>query len=245
MKYTLSVVVLAAASVAAHAQYVVVPGAYANTAASSSGFNLPLNSGGRTGQAIINANQLGDIAVGSQITGISFRLYTGASQNFGGATWNDYRISVGESVAPLSASSTFSTNFLSGATLVRSGALTLAANSFTRGANPNPWGVEITFDTPYTYTGGHLAIQINHGASSASIPSGTNLLEIARADNAGYVAGNFRYLAGSGGTANDLTGSNDGFFVSRLSVMAPVPEPATCAALGLGALALLRRRRKA
>lgn len=245
MKYTLSLLFVAA-SVAASAQYVVVPGAYAGTAASTSGFNLTLNAGARTGQQLINANQLSGIAIGSEITAISFRLYTGATQNFGGATWSDYSIRMGESVAPLSSTNTFADNFLTSPTLVRSGALTLAAGSLTKGSNPNAWGVEITFNTPYIYTGGNLGIQFNHSASQGSIPAGTNLMEIAKTSAPGYVNGDYKFLAGDGGTGADLTGTQDGFIVSRLTVVtAPVPEPASMIALGLGAAALIRRRRMA
>jgi hypothetical protein len=40
-----------------------------------------------------------------------------------------------------------------------------------------------------------------------------------------------------------VTGGNANFVITKLSAQ-PVPEPASIAALGLGALALLRRRKK-
>ena len=232
------------AAVVANAQYVVVPNAYANTAASTSGLNTFIRDSGnpRKGQLMINANQLGGINNGDQITGITFRLWTGATVGFpaNDATWADYSIAVGQAVAPLSGTTTFATNFTGTPTLVRSGSLTIPKNSFTSGGNPNAWGYEIKFQTPYTYTGGHLAIEVRHTGSNI-VNVASDFLEVATTADAGYVSGNFRSYTATGNTAT--VGALANFTVTRLSVQA-VPEPASLTALGIGALALLRRRKR-
>jgi hypothetical protein len=234
---------VAAVGAVASAQYVVVPNQYATTAASGSGLNTFIRdiNNTRTGQLLVNANQLGSLQAGDQITGMTFRLWTGATIPFPDqpATWNDYSIWVGQGVAPLAGSTTFASNFLGTPTLVRSGALTIPAGSFSVGGSPNAWGFEIGFQTPFTYAGGHLTFEIRHGGSNIVNPAGS-FLEVATQSDAGYAAGNFRSYTSTSNTAT-IGGLAD-FTVTRLTVN-PVPEPGTMAALGLGALAVVRRRR--
>ena len=60
---------------------------------------------------------------------------------------------------------TFAANVGPGEVQVRSGPLTILAGSFAQGSGSNPprpapWGFEIPFTTPYTYTGGNLVYTI-------------------------------------------------------------------------------------
>jgi hypothetical protein len=229
----------------AMAQYAVVPNAYANTAASTSGLNTFIRDANnpRTGQLLINSNQLGGVNIGDQITGMSFRLWTGSTANFppAGATWSDYTINVGVGVAPILGTTTFATNFIGAPTMVRTGALAIGPSAYLgTGGPPRPWGTEITFQTPYVYTGGHLAIEVRHTGSNITNNPANDFLEVALTSDAGYVAGDFRSYTATGNTAT--VGGLANFTVTRLTVN-PVPEPATFAALGLGALALMRRRK--
>src|SRR5436305_12689064 len=102
--------------------YNVVPNVYPNSG--GSGYSNTLD--GQTGnpwtiQLIWSANQLTSI-VGSEITGITYRL----GRNLPGGyplvttTWSDYRISLAPSVAPAQASTTIADNFLLPPTQVRS-----------------------------------------------------------------------------------------------------------------------------
>lgn len=249
MKIALSISLVAVMAVA-HGQYVVAPNAYATTPASQHGISTFLGSSSspQTGQMLLNANQLTGVGVGSLITGLTFRLYTktSASSPFPSksATWANYDISIGQSVAPLDASAdgTFADNFIGTPTLVRSGSLTLSAGSFTANGvatAANPWGYEIKFQTPYTYTGGNLGIQISQSGSSIST---SGLLEAAMTSDAGYTAGDYSFYYASG-YQTTTGGSRDILPVTRLSVT-PVPEPSSLAFFGLGAIALIRRRRQ-
>jgi len=230
----------------AHAQFVVVPNAYANVAASGSGLNTFIRDANnpRTGQLIINSNQLSGINVGDQITGLSFRLWTGSTLNYppSGATWTDYTINVGVGVAPLSGTTILANNFAGAPTMVRTGALAIGAGAYSgTGGPPRPWGTQISFQTPYLYTGGHLTIEVRHTGSNIVNNPANDFLEVATTTDAGYVAGDFRSYTATGNAAT--TGALANFTVTRLTVN-PVPEPASMAVLGLGALALMRRRKR-
>lgn len=237
---------LGSVAISAQAQYVVVPNAYANVAASGSGLNTFIRdlNAPRTGQLLINANQLGSVNVGDQITGISFRLWTGSTANFppNGATWAQYDIEVGQALAdPLQWNTTFANNYVGTPTLVRTGPLTVPANAYIgTGGSPRPWGTEITFTTPYVYTGGNLAITIRHGGSDI-VNVASDFLEVATTTDALYTSNAIRSYTATSNTATVGTQAN--FTVSRLTVSA-VPEPATMSLLGLGAVALLARRRR-
>src|SRR5262245_42977920 len=82
-----------------------------------------------TVQLVLNANQLTGM-IGTTITGITYRLNAVTPNGYPrfdrpATTWSDYRISLGPSVAPSLATTTFAANYLSPPTLVRSGPLTV------------------------------------------------------------------------------------------------------------------------
>jgi hypothetical protein len=53
--------------------------------------------------------------------------------------------------------------------LVKAGALSISANSFTTSTSLNPFGSLVVFDTPYVYQGGDLVMLFSHpGSDSAS-----------------------------------------------------------------------------
>jgi hypothetical protein len=212
---------------------VVVPNAYAN----QPGPNVFLGpfAGARTMQLIMNQNQLTGIGVGNPIYGMTWRLPTSATAPYPATdlTFTQFDVYIGQAVAPADASGIFATNFVGTPTLVRSGPLTINANSFPDGStNPNNWGSLINF-APFTYTGGHLAIEIRHSGISP-----TRSLDAVGTGVAGYGT-DFRAFWGSGITAT--SGSQANFTITQLHA---VPEPGTMIALGAGFAALLARRRR-
>lgn len=239
MKSCILVLSVGLAAAAANAQ-VVVPNAYATTTASTSGLNTFIRDTGnpRTGQLLINANQLG-VAVGQQIDGLTFRLYTGATAAFpaANATWSDYTINIGQGVAFGSQTTTFASNFVGTPTTVRSGPLVINTGSFGLASpTPNPFGSLIMFNTPYTYTGGNLLIEVRHSGSNI-VNSATDFLECALTTDAGYNT-NFWSATATSNTATTGTAAN--FTVTQLHL---VPAPGSLALLGLGGLFAGRRRR--
>jgi hypothetical protein len=219
---------------------VVVPNAYTNTAASTSGLNTFIRDTGnpRTGQLLIAASQLGGVNVGDQISGLTFRLWTGATVAFPGsnATWSDYTINVGQGVAMGTATTTFANNFVGAPTTVRSGPLTINAGAFPLGGPPRPFGSTIMFNAPYTYTGGNLLIEIRHSGSNI-VNVASDFLEVALTTDPGY---NNSFWAATATGAAATTGAVANFTVTNLVV---IPTPAGLSVLGLAGLGLLRRRR--
>jgi len=217
-------------------QYAAVP--YAPAA----GLNTFIRDTGnpRTGQLLLSSAQLAGVNPGDTITGMAFRLWNGLTSTYTGATWASYTINIGPGVDPALGSTTFASNFSGAATTVQSGPLTMTGfTSGNTGSTPNNWNDTIVFATPYVYTGGHLTIEIRHGGSGIVNPANT-FLEAVATTGIGYGT-EYRSFTATGETAT--VGAQATFTMARLTV-APVPEPATMAILGLGAAALLRRRRK-
>jgi hypothetical protein len=211
---------------------VVVPNEFASTPASTSGLNTFIRDLGnpRTGQLLINANQLTSL-VGQQIGGISFRLFTGATLPFPAmdATWTDFTIRIGQGVAFGSQSTTFANNFVGLPTTVRTGPLTIAANSYpVAPGDPNPFGGQITFSLPFVYAGGNLLIEIRHTGSNITNNAANDFLEVALQTNPNYNV-NYWSATATGNTAT--VGAQNNFTVTQLHV---IPEPATALLLLVG-----------
>ncbi len=234
---------LAVIACSALADEVVVANAYATVPyAPATGLNTFIRDLGntRTGQLLINQNQLGGMTPGSVITGMALRLYNGAVSTYTGATWASYDIRVGEGVAPALGTTTFATNFVGGSTLVQTGQLTMTG--FTSGASgltPNAWNDTIVFQTPHVYTGGHLIVEVRHGGSGIVNPANT-FLEAVATLGTGYGT-DYRSFTATSSTAT--IGAQASFTMAKL-VFTPVPEPGTLAAVSFGLMAFIARRRR-
>lgn len=236
----LLVVAMAAVAGSASAIDVVVANQYATTPyAPANGLNTFIRDLGnaRTGQLLIDSSQLSSI-VGMQITGFSMRLYNGATSPWTGGTWNDYEIRIGAGVDPSAGTGTLANNFVGTPTLVQDGALTMSGfTSGNTGSTPNAWSNVISFQTPFSYTGGDLCFEVRHGGQTAAFPAPT-FAEAVATTGVGYGT-QYRSFTATGQAAT--TGAQAAFTMVRFTA---VPEPATMAVLGLGVLPLLRRRRK-
>jgi hypothetical protein len=196
---------------------------------------------GRTYQMTIASSQLAGI-VGLEITGMAFRLNGPGTANWPpvDANFSFWDIYMGPGVAPGSMSNTFADNFTAAPTQVRSGALTFAAGSFTFGSTPNAFGPTIAFNTGYVYTGGNLTIEMRFSQQTGATTQSP--LDAVTASGGPGNGWGVDFAARWTGNAQGTTGANGNFLVTKLEV---VPEPATLTALGIGLLALLKRRRQA
>ena len=160
----------------------VVPTIYENTAATLS-FLGPLSSSERTVQFLINENQLTSL-IGQYIDAITFRLRPTVASPWPASdvTYPNFDIYLSESVAPANRSLVFAQNIVGVQKQVRAGSLMIVAGSYPVGGNPNNFGTNITFDSSYLYTGGHLLIEIRHDASGGSSTS----VEAAGTSTTGY-----------------------------------------------------------
>lgn len=160
----------------------VVPNVNTGTAAGGA-FLGPFSNAQRTYQMLINANQLTGL-VGQNLSALTFRLGPAAGSNWPAAntTYANFDIYLAPSVPPSNRSLTFDSNIVGTKVLVRSGPITFTAGSFTTGSNPNAFGTDITFDTPYLYTGGHMLIEMRHSVSDG----GSTSLEATTTTTGGY-----------------------------------------------------------
>jgi hypothetical protein len=184
----LAAALLTGLSLAAVAQAgtVAVPNQYATTSSGASGLNTFIRDLGnpRTGQLLIAASELTGIPPGFFIIGVTFRMFSGGT-SFPPtpATWADYTINLGVG-GPLPGSTTFANNFVGAPQLMRSGALTIPANSFPVGGSPNPFGADITFSgtNAYQYNGGNLVVEVRHTGSNIT-NTATHFLEAVATTN--------------------------------------------------------------
>lgn len=243
MRSITTLCLLAAAS-AVLADELVVANQYAATPYSpASGLNTFIRDLGnaRTGQLLLGSAQLSGLAVGDTITGMTYRLYNGATTStWTGHSYTDYQIRIGAGVAPAAGTTTFANNFTGTPTLVRSGALTMSGySSVNTGATPNPWGDVMTFSTGFVYAGGDLVIEVRHDGATAAFPNSTFAESVSTA-GLGYGT-EYRSFTAAGKAAT--VGAQATFTMAKLT-FDPVPEPASMIALGLGVAALAARRRR-
>src|SRR5439155_4807854 len=126
------------------------PNDYSATSGNTGLNTLLRNSGSpRTYQMQFSTAALGGLPVGARITELRFRLGTNNVSMFPSSTvnWSDYEVTLAQAANPVSGmSANFASNMLS-PVLVKNGGLSLSANSFTAGDNPNAFGSLVVFDT--------------------------------------------------------------------------------------------------
>lgn len=243
--FGLAVALVASGGASTYAQVVVVPNIFATAPGGAGSLSLiGTQNNPWTVQLLWNENQLTGL-VGSQINSLRYRLNTVIPNGYPLTTtsWSDYRISLGSSVAPNQATGTYASNFTTTPTLVRSGPFTVAPFAWPSGPGggvPAPWGAEITFDTPYVYNGGHLAILITHPGSN-NPDFGNALLESTSTSAPGNGI-NFNRV--SSNDFNGLTGTQSVFSgVIQLNAT-PIPEPTSLAMFAAASIPILAWRRR-
>jgi uncharacterized protein YjdB len=149
------------------AQTVVVPNSLEGTTSTGS-FLGPLANSARTYQLLLHEDQLTALQ-GQQLTGIAFRSLASISSTWPDieAIYESYEIYLSPSVDPLDRSLTFSENIAGPQVQVRSGSLTIAPGSYPAGGTTS-FGPTINFDSSYSYTGGHLLVEIKHTGSNTT-----------------------------------------------------------------------------
>ncbi len=242
----------------AQAQTIVAPGV--TESAASSGLTTPFNSAARTYMGYLDASDFSSLTTPVYITGIQFRLATGFNSEITTATWppqaltfSEYNIQLAQASAAdvaagdLEDGSSFANNQNAAtAVTVRSGALTIAANSFSNSlSGVNSFGPTVSFTTPYLFTPGssltYLIDESGYGSSSTASQAA-----FASTDFAAGVAD--ALVSTAGADAASPTGYTQPLIVQfQYSAAAPVPETSTAAslglmlALGLGVAAVRRR----
>lgn len=188
---------------------VVAPDNYTSVAGNT-GLNTIIRSTNapRTYQMQFTPDALGGLPIGGRITQLRFRVSTNTAASFpaDAVTWAEYEVVLAQAANPITSMSTdFQANLLN-PVLVRSGVLSLAANTFSAGGNPNSFGTLAALDTPYVYQGGDLVMQFTHTGSDSI---GNAFLDGANSSSPGYGT-SFRALSAntfgaSSGTAASVT----------------------------------------
>ncbi len=141
----------------------IVPASHAAT--TTGAFIGPYNNAGRSYQLLMDASLLTSM-VGSNIEGLTFRTASSTSTSWPASTttFPNYDVYIAPAVPIPSATNIFASNEAGPSTQVRSGSLVIAPGSFPAGGATS-WGQVTTFQTPYHYTGGNLAVLIRHDGS--------------------------------------------------------------------------------
>jgi len=203
---------------------VVAPSAY-TTVSGDSGVNTLLRNTNapRTYQMQFTSNALGGLPVGARITGLAFRLLTNTAAFPPTTTsWSDYEVTLAQAANPIGAmSTTFAANLLN-PVLVKHGVLSIGANTFSAGSNPNLFATLIVLDTPYVYQGGDLMMQFTHTGSDSL---NTTFLDAASTVSPGYGTS---YRALSASTFAATTGT-----AASVTIVEIVFTPTITQAIGL------------
>lgn len=194
----------------------VVPGNYAGAAGGAT-FLGPLSNSQRTYQMLVHDTLLNGLE-GMDLKGMTFRLLPSASVNWPASdvTFSAYDIYLGAGIDPALRSLTFDNNYavVGQKKLVRSGPLTITAGSFPFGGSPTTFGSDITFDSSYIYTGGHLTIEIRHQGFTGTAAS----VDAAGTSTPGYL---LYYSACWVGNYTGVSGSQGNFCITRINGDAP------------------------
>ncbi|MBL8061103.1 MAG: hypothetical protein JNK63_10370 [Chthonomonas sp.] len=180
----------------------------------------PLSNAPRTYQLVIHENQLTAV-VGKTLNGITFRLLTSATAAYpvSDIIFDDYTISIGPSVDPASRTSVFAANFTGTPVQVRTGPLTIPANTFP--AEDNEFGYVIDFGD-YQYAGGHLAIEIRKSGFSGTSSS----VDAISAISGGPLGYGTDFSAAWNSSASATTGTTlSSFSILKLSFAEPATLP--------------------
>ena len=179
----------------------VAPVSYTATPGTTGLNTLLRNSGNpRTYQMQFSAAALAGLPVGAKITELRFRLQNIPVAAFptNNVNWSDYEVTLAQAAYPISSMSTYFTSNMRSPVSVKSGALSLTANTFTAGASPNGFGSFIVFDRPYVYQGGDLVMHFSHPGSDSAT---TAYLDALTTTTTGYGT-DFRALSASSYAAN-------------------------------------------
>ncbi len=169
-----------------------------------------------TFQWIFPASDFTKVPLGSRITAIGFRINGASAGQRLSASFAQWNLQLSSSNNPsLTLSSVFDDNIGPDVVTVRSGPLTLTANSFPSGPNPNQF-YDILFSTPYVYNGGELLMTLRHTAHSGP----QSLIE----NDADAVA------SGYGNSVGVISGFTDSFGIAKfgnfpVTRFTYVPEP--------------------
>jgi hypothetical protein len=228
-------VFLALATVSPVLADVVVPNS-AQGAPGGGTFLGPLSTAQRTYQLLIDDVELTGL-LGQQISGVTWRLLPSAVNNYpaADATFTSFDIRLSGSVDPSARSLTFADNVVGPQTLVRSGPLNIPAGSFPAGGSPTTFGHVVTFDTPYTYTGGNLLMELRHTGISSASASVDSVLASGGPSN-GY---GVRFSAAWQSSYTATSGLQGNAVVTNFLV---VPEPAAAGLASLAFVAVASRR---
>jgi hypothetical protein len=219
--------------------------------AETGGLNTAIRSAGRTYLAAYENETLSGVSGAAQIIGVRFRGINNAnflSPALTASTINfsNFEIVMGLPSNALVSAGEFSTtantfgSWSTGLSTVRTGAFTMGANFWQVGQ----WTPTILFDTPFAYDASNdsgLLFGFSHLGSDTLLDS-TNFPAASRAFlNWGSGLGADAIFATNG---SGFASTPSGFLDPLIVEFVVVPEPASMIALGFGALALLKRRKK-
>ncbi len=159
----------------ASAQTDVISPANMATVNGTGGLNTVVRDAGnpRAYQIVFAASELTGV-VGQQLTAITWRSFsTQATFPTAALVYADYEIRAATSLtSPATMSTTFASNLGPDVVLVQDGPLTIPVSNFPgvgTGTAPFAFGGFIQFQTPFTYAGGDLVIDVRHpGATSGT-----------------------------------------------------------------------------
>ena len=178
-------------------------------------------------QQVFGTSSLTGLQVGDRITGISFRLDQGQFLGLPAQSVADFSVTLSTAkFGPGLLSMNFGENVGSDAVTVRQGMLTIGAGDYAAGGNPGNFGATISFDTPFSYQGGALLLDISHSGLS----SGGAMVDA-------HTSMDAHVLFGSVGAVSAREGLNGAGVVVNLRVE-QVPEPSTYLLLAFGSSAL-------